>query len=62
VKPLPQYVNDYQGNGGSSAGGFIAEGIGYDSGLTGEDPTEDPPYSEGGEPIPEGGEGDGEPP
>jgi hypothetical protein len=55
VKPLPQYVNDYQGNGGVSGGGFIAEGIGYDSGFTGEDPTEDPPYSEGGE-------GDGEPP
>ena len=53
VKPLPQYVNDYQGGGGSSAGGFIAEGIGFDSGLTGEDPTEDPPYNDGrGEPLP----------
>ena len=55
AKPLPTFVSDFTGTGGTSAGGFIPAGIGFDSGLTGEDPTEDPPYNEGS-----GGAGGGE--
>ena len=59
-KPLPTFVSDFTGTGGTSAGGFIPQNIGYDSGLTGEDPTEDPPYNEGSGGGGGGGGGEGE--